>query len=116
MKPQRFDEAHASLYDAAQFMQGVRPINGSTRPHLSVVIPAYNEENRLPDTLKRVSAYFREQAYPVEIVVVDDGSEDGTPRVVQEYAQGHREVRLIQNPHRGKGFAVRTGVLSAVGE
>jgi dolichyl-phosphate beta-glucosyltransferase len=113
----RFDEGYAPGYYAAEYFQwGVCAINGSSRPYLSVVIPAYNEESRLPDTLRRVAAYFREQDYPVEIVVVDDGSSDQTARVVQTFAQKHSEVRLIQNEHRGKGFAVRTGVLQAFGE
>ena len=93
----------------------MRAINASRQPHLSVVIPAYNEETRLPDTLKRVAAYFKEQAYPVEIVVVDDGSSDQTAAVTQAFARQHPEVRLIQNEHRGKGFTVRTGVLQARG-
>jgi dolichyl-phosphate beta-glucosyltransferase len=83
---------------------------------LTVVIPAYNEESRLPETLKRVAAYYREQAYRVEILVVDDGSYDATADVVSQFAQGHPEVRLIRNEHRGKGYTVRTGVLHASGE
>ncbi len=83
---------------------------------MSIVIPAYNEESRLPDTLRRISAYFREQDYPVEIVVVDDGSTDNTRAVVHSFAQKHPEVRLIGNEHRGKGYTVRSGVLQARGE
>jgi dolichyl-phosphate beta-glucosyltransferase len=81
-----------------------------------VVIPAYNEESRLPDTLGRVVAYFREQSYPVEILVVDDGSSDGTAAVVKAFAEQHPAVRLVHNEHRGKGYTVRTGVLQAQGE
>jgi dolichyl-phosphate beta-glucosyltransferase len=81
-----------------------------------VVIPAYNEESRLPDTLERVDAYFRTQSYPVEILVVDDGSLDGTAAVVKAFAAQHPSVRLVHNVHRGKGYTVRTGVLQAKGE
>jgi dolichyl-phosphate beta-glucosyltransferase len=81
-----------------------------------VVIPAYNEESRLPDTLQRVDAYFREQTDPVEILVVDDGSSDRTAAVVQAFGAQHPAVRLVQNEHRGKGYTVRTGVLKARGQ
>ncbi len=80
-----------------------------------MVIPAYNEEKRLPDTLARVCAYFHARGAPAEILVVDDGSSDGTADFVASYAAAHPEVRLIRNPHRGKGYTVRTGVLAARG-
>jgi len=82
---------------------------------LSIVIPAYNEEQRLPGTLDRIAAYAERSAIPVsEILVVDDGSRDGTAALVQA-----REgiVRLLSNPgNRGKGYAVRNGMLAAKGE
>ena len=87
----------------------------SAPPLVSVVIPAYNEERRLPQTLERVDAYFETQTYASEILVVDDGSNDQTVRVVELFAQEHPRVRLIKNDHRGKGFTVRTGMLSARG-
>lgn len=85
------------------------------KPLVSVVIPAYNEERRLPQTLERVFAYLTAQTYPSEILVVDDGSTDDTARVVDEFAQTHPLVRLIKNEHRGKGYTVRTGMLRAQG-
>jgi glycosyltransferase involved in cell wall biosynthesis len=85
------------------------------RPLVSVVIPAFNEERRLPQTLARVDAYLETQNYASEIVVVDDGSSDGTVRVVELFAREHPRVRLIQNDHRGKGYTVRTGMLAARG-
>lgn len=87
----------------------------STQPLVSVVIPAYNEERRLPHTLQRVNAYLAAQNYPAEILVVDDGSTDGTTRVVETFAQQHPTVRLLKNDHRGKGYTVRTGMLAAHG-
>lgn len=80
-----------------------------------MVIPAYNEEKRLPDTLARVAEYFRARSAPVEILVVDDGSSDSTANLVDAFARANPEVRLIRNPHRGKGYTVRTGVLGAQG-
>lgn len=90
-------------------------MNGTDRPLVSVVIPAFNEERRLPQTLARVTAYFAGQKYPSEIIVVDDGSADDTARVVEGFAAEHPTVRLIRNDHRGKGYTVRTGILSARG-
>lgn len=87
----------------------------SAQPLVSVVIPAFNEERRLPQTLARVDDYFQAQSYATEILVVDDGSGDGTARVVEVFAREHPRVRLIQNDHRGKGYTVRTGMLAARG-
>ena len=84
--------------------------------YLSVVIPAYNEERRLPETLQTVGAYLSAQAYAWEIVVADDGSEDATAAVVRHYVQEDERVRLLQLPHRGKGWAVKNGMLAARGE
>jgi len=88
-------------------------------PYLSVVIPAYNEEKRLPKTLESVYAYLKTTSYSFEIVVVDDGSLDGTVDMVQEFAKHADEetVRLVSYaPNQGKGFAVRTGMLAARGD
>lgn len=85
------------------------------RPLLSVVIPAYNEERRLPQTLDRIYGYLAGQNYPSEIMVVDDGSDDHTAAVVEAFARDHPNVRLIRNDHRGKGYTVRTGMLAARG-
>ena len=81
--------------------------------HLSVVVPAYNEERRLPDTLRRVAAYLRDQGYDWEIIVVDDGSEDRTGEAVP--AAAIPEIRLLRIDHCGKGGAVRHGMLAARG-
>lgn len=86
-------------------------------PLLSVVVPSYNEEDRLGATLKRMLAYFDAQPYPVEILVVDDGSSDGTARVVESIAARRPQVRLLAyQPNQGKGHAVRYGMLRASGE
>jgi dolichyl-phosphate beta-glucosyltransferase len=82
---------------------------------LSIVIPAYNEEQRLPATLDRIVAYAEGSPIPIaEILVVDDGSRDGTAALVE--ARGG-VFRLVSNPgNRGKGYAVRNGVLAATGD
>ena len=84
--------------------------------YLSVVIPAYNEEDRLPDTLVKVDAYLSRQSYDWEIIVSDDGSEDDTAAVVRNAAIHTANLRLLTLPHRGKGSAVKHGMLAAKGQ
>lgn len=84
--------------------------------YLSVVIPAYNEERRLPETLATARAYLSSQPYAWEIVVADDGSEDATAGVVSGVSQEDQRVRLLTLPHRGKGWAVKNGMLAARGQ
>lgn len=88
-------------------------------PSISIIIPAYNEESRLSGTLDRITDYF--SAHPAwsshEILVVNDGSSDGTARVAESYAAEHPEVRVLENPgNRGKGYSVRHGMLKATGD
>lgn len=84
---------------------------------LSIVIPAYNEERRLPESLDKVLEWLREQRPSFgEVIVVDDGSSDGTAALVEEYCRTHPVVRLLRSPgNRGKGYAVRNGMLEATG-
>jgi dolichyl-phosphate beta-glucosyltransferase len=94
-----------------------RQHNEVTAPWLSIVVPAYNEEKRLGASLKRMLAYFDSQNYPYEILVVNDGSNDGTAAVVEHIAACRPQVRLLAyTPNRGKGHAVRYGILRARGE
>ena len=94
------------------------------RPQLSVVVPAYNEEPRIRHTLERLAAFLESAPgvpRPAEVVVVDDGSTDGTAGVVDRFAAGRREVgvsfRLLRNgKNRGKGYSIKHGVLLAAGE
>jgi dolichyl-phosphate beta-glucosyltransferase len=84
------------------------------RPYLSVVIPAYNEEARLAHSLPLIARYLTEQSFTAEIVVVDDGSTDGTAALAAQLLRGRgRVLRVPEN--RGKGHAVRHGVLHAEG-
>jgi glycosyltransferase involved in cell wall biosynthesis len=85
---------------------------------VSIVVPAYNEERRLPASLDAILEYLkRRQPEFSEVVVVDDGSTDGTAVCVREYSASHPSVRLLQNPgNRGKGYSVRHGMLDAKGE
>ena len=86
----------------------------SVAPELSVVIPAYNEAERLPETIEKIRRYLAEKASPFELIVVDDGSSDATAeRAEQAIGTLGRVIRLGRN--RGKGHAVRRGMLAATG-
>ena len=83
---------------------------------LSIVIPAYNEERRLPETLRRIRAYLEAKRAEAEVVVVDDGSTDLTAAIVMETSTVWPALRLVRNEkNTGKGYAVRHGVLEARG-
>ena len=89
----------------------------SRPPALSIVIPAYNEVERLGPTLERVVAYCAAERPDHEVMVVDDGSTDGTAALARGLAAAHPSIRVIeQGRNRGKGAAVRTGMLAAFGE
>lgn len=81
---------------------------------LSIVIPAHNEENRLPDTLEQVLRFLGKQSFASEVIVVENGSADRTLEVAQSFAKTHEAVRVIQS-ERGKGAAVKRGMLAARG-
>ena len=84
---------------------------------LSIIVPAYNEEHRLPPTLDRLYAFLQTQQLRWEIVVVDDGSRDRTCAVVEDAMLRIPHLRLVkQIPNRGKGAAVRRGMLTARGQ
>ena len=86
-------------------------------PAYSIVIPVYNESERLPATLDRILVHIQERGWSAEILVVDDGSTDDTVAIVQSYAQKYPSLRLVKNPgNRGKGYSVRNGMLHATGE
>jgi glycosyltransferase involved in cell wall biosynthesis len=83
----------------------------------SIVIPAYNESQRLRATLEKVLAYVRLQGWDAEVIVVNDGSRDNTAEIVREFAAKNPIVRLVENPgNRGKGYSVRNGILSSRGD
>lgn len=85
-------------------------------PELSIVIPAYNEERRLADTLKRVRAYLQTRRADAEVIVVDDGSRDSTAALVEARRAEFPSLRLVSNGrNRGKGYSVRHGMLEARG-
>jgi glycosyltransferase involved in cell wall biosynthesis len=81
------------------------------------VIPAYNESARIEATLERVMECVAAQGWDAEVLVVDDGSRDDTPAIVQRWMERHPRLHLVQNPgNRGKGYSVRNGLLQAAGD
>ena len=82
---------------------------------LSVIIPAHNEENRLPGTLEQVIRFLEKQSFTFEVIIVENGSTDKTYEVAQRFARQHGNTRVLQS-ERGKGAAVKHGMLAAQGE
>lgn len=95
---------------------GARPLNADERPWLSIIIPAHNEEHRLPPTLAKIDAFLRQQPYRAEVIIVENGSHDRTTEVAYAFAQAHPYVQVMQVDTRGKGLAVKAGMLAAQGD
>lgn len=88
-----------------------------SQPDLSIIIPAYNEESRLPKTLDQIHAYLNAAGISSEVIVVDDGSRDGTVQCVELKSAEWPALRVVKNPgNRGKGYSVRHGMLEARGK
>jgi glycosyltransferase involved in cell wall biosynthesis len=85
-------------------------------PHLSIIIPAYNEERRLPNTLEQAFSFIQDQPYEVEVLIVENGSDDCTLEIAQKFSAEHIHFHAIHEPGRGKGLAVRRGMLEAHGQ
>lgn len=86
------------------------------KPRLSIIIPAYNEEKRLPHTLTLINDYMVKVDFPYEIIIVDNNSKDGTAEVVHRFSHIMKNLRLVECKTPGKGAAVKTGMLEAKGE
>jgi dolichyl-phosphate beta-glucosyltransferase len=91
----------------------VKPLD---KPLLSIIIPAHNEEHRLPQTLEKISSFLAVQPYAAEVLVVENGSSDTTLSIAQHYEQTHPNIHAIHLTRSGKGLAVREGMLAAQGE
>lgn len=85
-------------------------------PHLSVIVPAYNESKRLPLTLLDIDKHLEKASFPYEIIVVDNNSTDGTKEIAQRFASIAKHIRVIECTTQGKGAAVKKGMLEAKGE
>ena len=90
-------------------------MNSDAHPLVSIVIPAFNEAGRIIATLERVVGYVAGQSYRWEVLVVDDGSTDDTASLVRKWTSQQPGVRIESTPHKGKGGAVRHGMLCSAG-
>jgi glycosyltransferase involved in cell wall biosynthesis len=89
----------------------------ASAPFLSIVVPAFNEEKRLPRSLKQIIAFLREQPYPSELIVVTDGSTDNTALVARSFCADFPGLTVMEfKQNRGKGFGVKEGLLAAKGK
>ncbi len=85
--------------------------------NISIVIPVYNEENRINKTLDKIRHFLSNHRLSDEVIIVDDGSTDATYTIVSDYAKRNKNVRIIRNDqNKGKGFSVKRGVLAATGD
>lgn len=85
-------------------------------PFLSIIIPAHNEENRLPNTLEQIFGFLEKQSFTSEVIVVENGSTDRTYEFAQRFAANKKNLRVIRNDRRGKGLAIQRGIQEATGE
>lgn len=86
------------------------------RPFLSIIIPAHNEAQRLPPSLKKINSFLKGQPYTSEVLVVENGSSDATLAVAQSFVGEMPNLRVFTEDDRGKGLAVKRGMLEAAGE
>ncbi len=90
--------------------------NSDSRPFLSIIIPAFNEEERLPETLNKIVAFVESQSFLTEIIVVDNASTDKTAKLLADFADRYRFIKCLYEEKKGKGAAVRTGMLAGQGD
>jgi len=91
-------------------------LTSSERPFLSLIIPAHNEEHRLPATLERVHNFLHSQTFSSELLVIENGSSDRTAEAADRFARSNPATRVLREPRAGKGLAVRKGMSAARGD
>lgn len=112
--PESYQARESTRALLAKWFEKQSQINRS--PEISIIVPAYNEEWRLPPTLIDIIDYFDKLDKPYEVLVVDDGSSDATQKVVKKFTRVRSQVKLVRLPRNyGKGHAIRTGVQNARG-
>lgn len=88
----------------------------NSEPLLSIIVPAHNEEQRLPGSLEKIVAFLEEQDYEAEVIVVENASQDNTAGVVEEFMARYPFISMIREERRGKGLAVKLGMLAGRGK
>jgi glycosyltransferase involved in cell wall biosynthesis len=91
-------------------------LENSSKTLLSIIIPAYNEEHRLPRAFEQIEEFRQTISYDLEVIIVENGSRDRTAEVTKQYAEQYPYIRLLQVETRGKGLAVKAGMLAASGD
>jgi dolichyl-phosphate beta-glucosyltransferase len=91
-------------------------LSSEKSPLLSIIIPAHNEEHRLPPSLEKIDSFLNSQPYDSEVIIVENGSHDQTVEVAQAFAETHSYVQVVEVDTRGKGLAVKAGMLAARGD
>lgn len=86
------------------------------KPFLSIIIPAHNEAKRLPPSLEKIDAFLQKQAYASEVIVVENGSADGTFEIARDFEQRMTYLRVFHEEDRGKGLAIKRGMLESRGK
>jgi len=86
------------------------------KPFLSIIIPAHNEAQRLPPSLEKIDAFLQRQDYSSEVIVVENGSSDGTYQIAKAFEQKMPNLQVFQEEARGKGLAIKRGMLESRGE
>ncbi len=87
-----------------------------SRPFLSIIFPAHNEEHRLPICLEKVKTFLANQSYSIEVLVIENGSRDATLEIAHQYERQIPQLKVFKEEQRGKGLAVRRGMLEAQGQ
>jgi glycosyltransferase involved in cell wall biosynthesis len=106
---------HARQRPRSDDHEASEAVNDS-HPLLSIIMPAHNEEHRLPPSLKKIDAFLQTQPFKVEVLIIENGSHDRTAEVAAEFAAEYDYIRLIAVKTRGKGLAVKAGMLAARGD
>ena len=88
----------------------------ANNPYLSIIVPAYNEENRLPYAMRHIQDFLENEVYDAELIIVENGSSDKTATIAMEFAETHANVKAISLNEAGKGRAVKAGMLMAMGD